>query len=233
MLAAEPPTASPHLRHPKPGGRKPLQSKHNIIINNNYYDPPKSNLPKTNHHPIIPSSPFLINDSNKENWDFQLIEPMDASLAEELNAVKQKLERLKFERDKTEKMLQERHRILEVQMTELHHRGEFQKELEIEVDRLYRLKHLKLACTRMSPIRSLREKEMEKKNKDTQLELTVSETEESGESKEELVDENSTTESPTLSVSSSSPSKSSASITSKKLLPIQLRLSLESALDDK
>lgn len=143
---------------------------------------------------------------------------MDASLAEELNAVKQKLERLKLERDKTEKMLQERHRILEVQMTELHHRGEFQKELEIE---------------RMSPIRSLREKEMEKKNKDTQLELTVSETEESGESKEELVDENSTTESPTLSVSSSSPSKSSASITSKKLLPIQLRLSLESALDDK
>uniref|UniRef100_A0A803MI32 Uncharacterized protein n=1 Tax=Chenopodium quinoa TaxID=63459 RepID=A0A803MI32_CHEQI len=179
MLAAEQPSASPHFRHPKPGGRKPLQPKNSIVINNNHYDPSpkqKSNPPKTNQLFIPTLSPIIIvNDSNKENWDptIPLIESMDASLADELTAVKQKLERLKFEKDKIDKMLQERDRILEIQMTELNHRGEFQKELEIEVDRLYRLKHLKLACTRMSPIRSLREKEMEKKNKDSQPELTI------------------------------------------------------------
>ncbi|XP_021767183.1 uncharacterized protein LOC110731615 [Chenopodium quinoa] len=246
MLAAEPPSASPHLRHPKPGGRKPLQPKNSIVINNNHYD--SAQKPKTNHQLSIPTlSPIIIiNDSNKENWDptTPLIESMDASLANELTAVKQKLERLKFEKDKTDKMLRERDRTLEIQMTELNHRGEFQKELEIEVDRLYRLKHLKLACTRMSPIRSLREKEMEKKNKESQPELTISESsEKSEENKEEMVDENSTSESPTPSFSST---KSSASITStsnsnskstasSKLLPIRLRLGLglESALDDK
>lgn len=151
MLAAEPPTASPHFRHPKPGGRIPLQPKNNILINNTY-EPPKSNPPKITHQLPFPLSP-IISESNKENyWDLtpnntHIIEPMDASLADELTAVKLKLERLKFERDNTERMLQERDRILEIQMTELHRRGEFQKELEIEVDRLYRLKHLKLACT--------------------------------------------------------------------------------------
>ncbi|KMT06510.1 hypothetical protein BVRB_7g156840 isoform B [Beta vulgaris subsp. vulgaris] len=243
MLATEPPTASPHLRHPKPGGRKPLQPKNNFFITHkNHNNPPKSTPSKINHQPkphiSSPNSP--INDSNKENWDptpnIKLLEAMDASLAQELTAVKHKLERLKLEREKTDKMLQDRARFLQVQLIELHHRGEFQKELEIEVDRLYRLKQLKLASTRMSPIRSLREKELEKKNKDeSQYELNISE--KSGESKEGLVDESSTTESPALSFASSSASNS-ASNTSKstatsKMLPISMKLSLEIALDDK
>ncbi|KAJ4704218.1 high mobility group B protein 6-like [Melia azedarach] len=60
-------------------------------------------------------------------------------------------------------MLSEREMILDVQTKEIQHRGETQKMLEIEVDRLYRLKELKSYCMRVSSIRSLREKEQEKK----------------------------------------------------------------------
>ena len=81
--------------------------------------------------------------NNKENIPF--IDSMDASLAEELTAVKKKLERIKSDKDKTEKMLQERDRTIEIQMNQLLQRGEFQKELELEVDRLFRLNQLKLA----------------------------------------------------------------------------------------
>ena len=141
MLAAKTPIiAQPHNH--KPEGRRALQPK-NII-------PSESNIKltkprKDNHVPISFFSP-----SNKENNPgFAL--PIDASLAEELNAVRQKLERLRLDRERTEKMLRERTRVLDLQIIEMEQRGEFQKELEIEVDRLYRLKQLQLACMVITP----------------------------------------------------------------------------------
>jgi len=121
----------------KPEGRRPLQPK-NII-------PSESNIKltkpgKENHARISFFTP-----SNKEN-NPGLTLPIDASLAEELNAVRQRLERLRLDRERTQKMLQNRTRVLDLQMVEMEQRGEFQKELEIEVDRLYRLKQLQLAC---------------------------------------------------------------------------------------
>ncbi|CAO2823923.1 unnamed protein product [Amaranthus hypochondriacus] len=234
MLAAELPAVSPHLHHPKHGGRQPLQPRNTILTTTNH-DPSKKAKCQA---PFSVSSLTMITDdsmNNKENIPF--IDSMDASLAEELTAVKKKLERIKYDKDKTEKMLQERDRTLEIQMNQLLQRGEFQKELELEVDRLFRLNQLKLASMRMSPIRSLREKEMEKNNKNAQFELNVSE--KSGESKEELNDKMSTTESPILSLTSSSASASASAstaskstATSKIVVSIPVKLSLESDFDD-
>jgi hypothetical protein len=67
---------------------------------------------------------------------------LDSSLAEELSAIKKKLERLRSDKERTEKMLEERAMVLDLQKKELEQRGEVQKRLEIEVDRLYRLKEL-------------------------------------------------------------------------------------------
>ncbi|KAJ0027479.1 hypothetical protein Pint_35083 [Pistacia integerrima] len=77
--------------------------------------------------------------------------------------MRKKLERLRLDKEKTEKMLNERDTMLDMQMKELQYRGDTQKMLEIEVDRLYRLKELKSYCLRISSIRSLREKEQEKR----------------------------------------------------------------------
>lgn len=118
--------------------------------------------------------------------------PPETSLAEELSAVKKKLERMKEDKDRTEKILNEKHAMLDVKMKEMEERGEIQKNLEIEVDRLFRLKELKnrcMVCTtitapvmlysfqfqlldadfsfsklqqRVSPMRTLREKEQGK-----------------------------------------------------------------------
>ncbi|KAL6337593.1 hypothetical protein AAG906_037186 [Vitis piasezkii] len=105
-------------------------------------------------------------DSNKENHPVYVtpvkMESFDASLAEELSAVRKRRERLKIEGDKVEKMLRERDLVMEMWMKEVKQRGEEQKKLEMEVDRLYRLKELRSAM-RISPIRPLREREREKK----------------------------------------------------------------------
>ncbi|KAL2250301.1 high mobility group B protein 6 [Sesamum indicum] len=98
------------------------------------------------------------------------IESLDASLADELTAIREKLERLRIDKEKTEKMLRERGLMLDLQMKEIVDRGEAQKQLEIEVDRLYRLKEIKLAaCMRISPLRSLRVKEEERKMKQDEV----------------------------------------------------------------
>lgn len=60
--------------------------------------------------------------------------------------MRKKLERLRLDREKTEKMLRERDLVLESQMKEIERRGEVQKTLEIEVDKLYRLKQLHISC---------------------------------------------------------------------------------------
>lgn len=67
---------------------------------------------------------------------------IDASLAEELSAFKKKLERQREDRERTEKLLKERDGAMDVQMSLLLQRGETQKSLEIQVDRLFRLKEL-------------------------------------------------------------------------------------------
>ncbi|XP_020875803.1 uncharacterized protein LOC9309054 isoform X2 [Arabidopsis lyrata subsp. lyrata] len=86
---------------------------------------------------------------------------IDASLAEELSAFKKKLERQREDRERTEKLLKERDGAMDVQMSLLLQRGETQKSLEIQVDRLFRLKELH-AYSSISPIRSLRAKEHER-----------------------------------------------------------------------
>ena len=52
------------------------------------------------------------------------------------------MDRLRSDRERTEKMLRERDLMLEMKMKEVEERGEIQKSLEIELDRLYRLKQL-------------------------------------------------------------------------------------------
>lgn len=147
--------------------------------------------------------------------------------------MRRKLDRMRIDREKTEKTLQERKRALYFAMIELEQRGEFQKELEIEVDRLYRLNQLKIASMRRSPILSLREREMEKKNKEAQ-----SKGAKARESMEGSVDQTSSTEStPPLSFKSTSASTSASTSNSKSTSssstksPVPLRWSLENVSD--
>ncbi|XP_055831188.1 uncharacterized protein LOC129900279 [Solanum dulcamara] len=155
-------------------GRKPLQPKNT----------PATPLTTNPNKPEKLIEIAVTQNSNKENVhpDFSTPkkatnpiiciqeEQFDSSLAEELSAIREKLERLKSDKEKTEKMLKERDLMLDLQMKELLNRGELQKQLELEVDRLFRLNELRLSCTqKISPIRTLREKIEEKKIKGDHL----------------------------------------------------------------
>ena len=138
------------LHHPLPpprdlplkSGRRPLQPK-NSLPN------PVPSVAK-----IIKSKPEIIQislsgDANKENHPPPTtvsIESCDLSLADELNAVKRKMERLRLDGERTEKMLRERDLVLELRMKELLQRSQEQRDLEMEVDRLFRLKELRSYC---------------------------------------------------------------------------------------
>lgn len=90
-------------------------------------------------------APPPLHDDAKDNLvpvPLPVVESMDASLAEELDAFKKKLERLREDRERTEKLLEERDGALDLKMSQLLQRGELQKSLEIQVDRLFRLKEL-------------------------------------------------------------------------------------------
>ncbi|XP_061375460.1 uncharacterized protein LOC133317620 [Gastrolobium bilobum] len=146
-------------------GRTPLQPK---------------NSPADPIHPSVKPKPKLdhltfeisaIHDSEKENRPIAaaatppaLAQPLlpEASLAEELSAIKKKLERLRSDKERTEKTLKEKEAVLDAMMKDIEQRSEIQKNLEIQVDRLFRLKELKYRCMRVSPMRTLREKEQEK-----------------------------------------------------------------------
>ncbi|KAL2330515.1 hypothetical protein Fmac_018096 [Flemingia macrophylla] len=137
-------TKTPKLR--QRSGRTPLQPK---------------NSPAD---PIQPSAKsktdrrcFEISATDKDNNN-----PIPTSLGEELSTIKKKLERMRADKERTEKTLDEKHAVLDVKMKEMEQRGEIQKNLEIQVDRLFRLKELKCRCMRVSPMRTLREKEQEK-----------------------------------------------------------------------
>ncbi|KAL0375469.1 UNVERIFIED_CONTAM: hypothetical protein Sradi_3462600 [Sesamum radiatum] len=141
-----------------------------------HYSCNKENVPPCDNNIIhYSSTPVPV----KKEYKFP-IESLDASLADELTAIREKLERLRIDKDKTEKMLRERELMLDLQMKEIVERGEAQKQLEIEVDRLYRLKEIKLAaCMRISPLRSLRDKEEERKMKQDEEVLRIGSKQES------------------------------------------------------
>lgn len=154
MLKVQSPLSGDQILRPK-SGRKPLQPKNSEATP--ILTPQKVKPTKQNAAEWIEMSVFDDN-SNKENvhihplpatpakTDPAGIEHFDLSLAEELSAVREKGERLKIDKEKTENMLEERGLFLDMQMKELRNRGEMQRMLEIEVDRLYRLNQLKLSC---------------------------------------------------------------------------------------
>ncbi|GAB2257599.1 hypothetical protein Droror1_Dr00013759 [Drosera rotundifolia] len=167
MLAADTPAG--HQIHRPKIARKPLRT---LSINELHTPNPKS-IPKQ----IVTTS--TISSFNEENELAAYKTPpppppaptsaleysLNSSLAEELSAVREKLERLRIDKERTDVMLRERHLVLDSNLKEVLRRGEVQKDLEIELDRLYRLKQLlHLTCLRMSPIRSLRAREMDKKH---------------------------------------------------------------------
>ncbi|KAI3847152.1 hypothetical protein MKW92_011445 [Papaver armeniacum] len=103
------------------------------------------------------------------------IESFDSSLAEELGVIRKKLERLRLEKERTEKMLREMDLVLDMEMKEMEMRGKMQKELEMEVVKLQRLNELRSFCMRATRIQSLREIEEAKKSKESQLKEVKSE----------------------------------------------------------
>lgn len=128
-------------------GRKPLQPRNcpASLVTGLPGAKPKGGLieiysaAESNKENLIHAGPIISSPSK--------LEPiLDSSLAEELSAVRKKVERLRSDREKVEKMLRDRDLLLEAQMEEIERRGEVQKTLEIEVDRLYRLKQLHMSC---------------------------------------------------------------------------------------
>lgn len=138
----------------------------------------------------------MLDTSNKENvppsYSYSVKECSQAD-AIDPSLAREKLVRMRIEEKRNEEVLRERGVMLDLEMKEILNRGEMQKELELEVDRLYRLKEIKLACMviikpfvdvcflfgfltrffwvlqRVSRLRSLRDKEEEKKIKQNQL----------------------------------------------------------------
>ncbi|KAL6146347.1 PREDICTED: uncharacterized protein LOC101295356 [Fragaria vesca subsp. vesca] len=156
------PLAGDHILRPK-SGRTPLK-------------PVNSPATPVNAGPVSKAKPpgqeciniSVFGPSNKENgqvYGAQMIETaaMDASLAEELSAMRKKLERIRLDRERTEKMLKEREAMLDLKTKEIENRGQIQKMVEIDVDRVFRLNQLHSQSIRFSPIRSLRQKEQQKK----------------------------------------------------------------------
>uniref|UniRef100_A0A7N2M310 Uncharacterized protein n=1 Tax=Quercus lobata TaxID=97700 RepID=A0A7N2M310_QUELO len=131
------PVARDHKLWPK-SGKTPLQQLNSLA--NHVTDSSSHTKPAKQTQIEI----CIIDQSNKEDILHRptQIESLDASLAEELSAIKKKMERLRSDRERTEKMLRERDLLLEMKMKEVEERGEIQKSLEIELDRLYRLKQL-------------------------------------------------------------------------------------------
>ncbi|XP_068634290.1 high mobility group B protein 6 [Aristolochia californica] len=109
-------------------------------------------------------------DSNKENHPVveDAIAPFDPSLAEELVAIRRKLERLRLEKEKTERVLKERDFVLEKRMRDWEKRVEEQNRVEMEIKKILKLKELKSSWTG-EPLKSLREAEREGRIKTNQF----------------------------------------------------------------
>ncbi|KAL5720815.1 hypothetical protein ACHQM5_013447 [Ranunculus cassubicifolius] len=157
--------ATPTHSNQKPqskSDRKPLQPK-----NFNSAD----NITQINN-PIKKQKWFeisLFEESNKENTPIcssvKKIQPFESSLAEELSAIRKRLERLRLEREKTEKLLKERDLIFEMKMKEIEDNGRVQRIVELEAQKMFRLNALQSSLLKTPPVQSLREKEEQKKIK--------------------------------------------------------------------
>lgn len=77
-------------------------------------------------------------------------ESFDVSLGDELIAALERLQRVRVDRDKTDELLGERALVLDMEMKAILDRGQMQKELEIELDRLYRLNEIKMSSLVMT-----------------------------------------------------------------------------------
>ncbi|KAF6168696.1 hypothetical protein GIB67_026582 [Kingdonia uniflora] len=145
--------------------RKPLQPKNKSETPDTKSPKPQS-CSKQQQQQWIEIS--LFEESNKENYPAfttpTKIESLDTSLAEELSVIRKRLDRLRLEKEKTEKMLRERDLVLERVMQELKKRGKEQRRVEVKVEML----QLK-GATRDSPVRSLREQEGDKNFKEAEL----------------------------------------------------------------
>ncbi|KAK9016155.1 hypothetical protein V6N11_007235 [Hibiscus sabdariffa] len=131
---------------------------HPLCISNTATDSVPVSNPKQ-HCWVLHSKPKEVNLKLKHQAPPATEKMETASLAEELSGLRKKMERLRLDKEKTEKMLDGREGVLLLQMKEMEERGQIQRQLEIQVDRLFRLKELKSYCMRISPLKSLREKQ--------------------------------------------------------------------------
>ncbi|KAK1270855.1 hypothetical protein QJS04_geneDACA005806 [Acorus gramineus] len=133
--------------HTKPY-RKPLQPKNS-----------PANPPQTPPKPLKPI-PFDLSptvqcgtgDRDKENRPIRTPphpptppSPYDSSLAEELGAMRRRMERLRAEWEKTEELLRGRVLVMEGGIREIERRGEKQRCLEVEFRRVWALSRLRSA----------------------------------------------------------------------------------------
>ncbi|XP_039129466.1 uncharacterized protein LOC120265590 isoform X2 [Dioscorea cayenensis subsp. rotundata] len=132
---------------------------------------PANHLP-TEKMSSIQISKQIDGDAGKENHP-AFSGRLDASLAEELGVARRRRDRIRLERERTERMLGERDLVLENGMRDLVMRGEEQRRLELELLRLIGISDLGLLSGSSSPIRSLREREEERRNKDAGSALQV------------------------------------------------------------
>ncbi|KAL9238951.1 hypothetical protein vseg_013316 [Gypsophila vaccaria] len=219
MIATKSPSPSLRIPRSKPNVRRPLQPQ-NIII-------PSNSKPQKKVTAYPPSTYGHCNKENNVCVVSSAVEVVDQSLAEELTAVKLRLERLRLDKEKIEEKLDRRNKLLDSRMWELRERGEVQREVEIEVDRLFRLKQLRVACVLSTPpIRSLREKALDEKSNEVQSESAKTE-----DSNGKLPNESSTSESSNMSLECSSASTSastSSSTATSEMSKMMPRFSLDS-----
>ncbi|KAJ4779160.1 myelin transcription factor [Rhynchospora pubera] len=186
--------------------RRPLQPK-NLNTLPSLEAPPKKpkkiNQNTTTIQPLIqdntrketcPIEPSICKEvAKEETGDDELRE---ASLAEELEIVRKRRERLRQEKEKTEMLLKERDLVLEKAMKEMERRAEEQNSIELEIYKVILLKDLRNSSMRVYPVQSLRMKEEEKKSRELsegfQSVKTLRQKEEERKSREALSEASST-----------------------------------------
>ncbi|CAA7398254.1 unnamed protein product [Spirodela intermedia] len=104
----------------------------------------------------------------KENRPQELsagIDPADTSLGKELVAVRRRRERIRSERERTEKLLIERSRMLDTAMRKAEDRWEAQLKMEAELRQVIRLRELGPSPSRETNRERSRERERERRGK--------------------------------------------------------------------
>ncbi|KAI4331643.1 hypothetical protein MLD38_029811 [Melastoma candidum] len=170
------------IQHSKSNGRRPLQPVNSVRSGTNVEAATSAGKGITNAKLVKPL--LSSGELGKENEDRRgtrgggeakapMVREMEEvqgmgsalSLEEELMAVRKKMERTRIDRERTERLLDERSAALDAKIRELDEMGEVQKLLEMEVDCLYRLKQLKSTfASKVAPMKSLREMEHNRKS---------------------------------------------------------------------